>query len=190
MKLRAFSISHGSALLCAVFPLIIGCHKRGGSEVATHLRLDRFRIFARSALVSNSVDSVGVRVVVINGSGDARTINFSRCETSPVTISVQSANRTWDSHVWEQSKRPVYHDSDGRVLPTTWLCSSLILSGEIPPEGSIVFDRWIPVRDILGDSLQSGRYKITAQLHINDQEVNNLHAGELDLIRLQQPALD
>ncbi len=60
------------------------------------------------------------------------------------------------------------------------MCSSVMMF-MLPPGASTHFDRRIAVRDILGDSLQSGRYRIMAGIYINNWEVKGLPAGEVEL---------
>lgn len=56
-----------------------------------------------------------------------------------------------------------------------------VVGVRVPPGASSHYDRRIPVGDILGDSLPPGRYKITARIYLNDQEVKGLSAGEVEL---------
>jgi hypothetical protein len=163
--------------LVAAVPAIVGCHSR--SEVPERLRLDGFRFSAQSGLVGATGDSLRVEVVVRNLSPTYRTIVVSSC-TPTVAVSVYRANKKWDSDAWEQSKLPVYHDSVGRIIPMNSMCS-IISSGNMPPGIATEFLREIPVGEILGDSLPSGRYKVKAHLRINSQAVEDLSAGELEL---------
>lgn len=169
-----------SALL-AILLLLIGCRNHRGYEVSEWLRLDRVRFSAQSALVGASADTLLVTVAAANESSHDRTMMISGCPPSPVAVSARRANKTWDSDDWKKSKVPVQYDSAGHVLLLPPGGCSLVATAQVPPGVSMSYDLRMAVRDILGDSLQSGRYKITARLYINMQAVKDLHAGEIEL---------
>lgn len=166
--------------LWAVVPLVISCHHHRADEVSERLRLDRIRLSARSALVGTAADSVQVTVAAVNESSLDQAIEISACEPSPLEIHAQHANKSWDSRAWEQSKVPVYRDSTGHVVLPISICS-LVTVTLVPPGVSASYDRRISVRDILGDSLPPGRYKIRARVYINTQGSKGLPAGEIEL---------
>lgn len=169
-----------SALL-AILLLLIGCRNHRGYEVSEWLRLDRVRFSAQSALVGASADTLLVTVAAANESSHDQTMMISECPPSPVAVSAQRANKTWDSNDWEKSKVPVHYDSAGHVLLLFSTGCSIFATAQVPPRVSMSYDLRMAVRDILGDSLQSGRYKITARLYINQQLIKDLHAGEIEL---------
>jgi hypothetical protein len=51
-----------------------------------------------------------------------------------------------------------------------------------PPGTSYTYLLNVPVREVLGDSLHAGRYRVTARLYINDKFVPDLQAGDVELV--------
>lgn len=164
----------------AVFTLSIGCHHHRGDELLYGRRLDHVRFSAGSALGGPSGDTLLVRVMATNESSHKQGLSHFACGTGPVAASAQRARRVWDSSAWNRAPAPTYRDSTGQGVFIGTTCSAMVTI-LVPPGGSAHFDCRIPVRDILGDSLSSGRYKITARVYINDQEVKGLPAGEVEL---------
>jgi hypothetical protein len=171
--------------LLGIFALSIGCHHHRGYELLDGHGLDHLRFSARSALGGASGDTLLVRVLATNESSQDQVLMQWACGTHPVAVSAWHARRVWDSSVWDQASAPApaqsYRDSTGRVvLIAAPMCSGAVFA-KLSAGASTYYDRRISVRDILGDSLQSGRYKITARLYINQQEVKGLSAGEVQL---------
>ena len=171
-------------VVLAIFALTIGCHHRRVYDTSDRRGLEHVRFSAGSALGGASGDTLLVRVLVTNESSHDQAFGHFVCDNDPVAVSARSAHRVWDSSAWARlpDTAQSYLDSRGRVVligPMS-ICSAAVAS-LVPPGVSIKYDRRIPVRDILGDSLQSGRYKITARLYINNREVKGLPAGEVEL---------
>jgi hypothetical protein len=164
----------------AVFTLSIVCHHHRGDELFYGRRFDHVRFSAGSALGDASGDTLLVRVLVTHESSHKQGLSHWACGTGPVAASAQRARRVWDSSASNRAPAPTYPDSTGQVVFIGTMCSTVVTI-LVPPGASAHFDRRIAVRDILGDSLSSGRYKITARLYINDQEVKGLPAGEVEL---------
>ena len=166
----------------ALLLLLIGCRSHRGDDVPEQLRLDQVRFSAQSALVGASADTLLVTVAAANESTHDQTMMMiSECPPSPVAVSARRANKTWDSNDWEKSKVPVHYDSAGHVLLLFSAGCSMVATAQVPPGAAMSYDLRIAVRDILGDSLQSGRYKITARLYINRQLIKDLRAGNIEL---------
>ena len=171
-------------VVLAIFALSIGCHHRRVYDISDRRGLEHVRFLAGSALGGASGDTLLIRVLATNESSHDQAFTHFVCGNGPVAVSARSARRVWDSSVWARAQEPAqtYRDSRGRVVligPMS-ICSTAVAS-LVPPGVSTHYDRRIPVRDILGDSLQSGRYKITARLYINSREVKGLPAGEVEL---------
>jgi hypothetical protein len=164
----------------AALPLVVGCKHHRRNEVPKPLRLDGVRFSAQSRLVGTTADSLVVAVAAINQSGHDQQIVLWVCGGYPVEVTVRRAKKTWNSNTWDASKVPVYHDSTGGVMHAAMMCGGVVAM-RLGARASLHFDRQISVRDVLGDSLPSGRYKITARLRAYDQSTDDLHAGEIEL---------
>jgi hypothetical protein len=164
----------------AALPLVVGCKHHRRNEVPKPLRLDGVRFSAQSRLVGTAADSLVVAVAAINQSRRDQQITVWACGRYPVEVSVRRAKKAWNSNTWDASKVPVYHDSANGVMHVASMCST-VATMRLDARASLHFDRHISVRDILGDSLPSGRYKITARLRAYDQSTDDLHAGEIEL---------
>jgi hypothetical protein len=164
----------------AALPLVVGCKHHRRNEVPKPLRLDGVRFSAQSRIVGTTADSLLVTVAATNQSTHEQWIGFSGCRPGPVEVSVRRAHKKWNSNAWEASKVPVYHDSTGGIMQAAMLCSG-VAAMRLEARASLHFVRQISVRDMLGDSLPPGRYKITARLHAYDQSTDDLHAGEIEL---------
>lgn len=163
----------------AVLSFTIGCHHHRVYDISDRRGLEHMRFSAGSAL-GGAGDTLLVRVLVTNESSHDQGLVVSVCGTGPVAVSARRARRVWDSNAWGRTSTPSYPDSTGHVAFIGLICSGVV-GILVPPGVSRNYDCRVPVRDILGDSLQSGRYKITARIYINNREVKGLPAGEVDL---------
>ena len=170
-------------VILAIFALTIGCNHGRVYEILDRPGVEHVRISAGSALGSASGDTLLVRILVTNESSRDQAFMHLGCGTDPVAVSARSARRVWDSSVSARAPEAAktYRDSTGRVELIGQVMCSEAVADLVPPGVSTHYDRRIPVRDILGDSLQSGRYKITARLYINSREIKGLPAGEVEL---------
>jgi hypothetical protein len=176
---------HRFRLAClAIVAFAMACHHRRSYDASDRHGLEHLRFSAGSALGGASGDTLLVRVLVTNDSSHVQPLTQSACGNDAVAVSARLARRLWDSSVWERpapAPTPTYRDSTGRIAAIGAMMCSSVMMFMLPPGASTHFDRRIAVRDILGDSLQSGRYKITATLYINNREVKGLPAGEVEL---------
>jgi len=169
-------------VLPAIFALSIGCHHHRGDDLSNGRRFDHLRFSAQSELAGAPADTLLVRVRVTNESDHDQMLIFAACEIGQFSASAQRGGRVWKSSVWEQN--PVVENPDliGRLTFNGVGCTRAT-AANVPPGVSTNHYRHIAVRDILGDSLQSGRYRITARIYINNKEVKGLPAGEVELMR-------
>jgi hypothetical protein len=161
------------ALLSA--PSFFGCHRVNYTPEL--LSTDGFRYRAGSAVVGAALDTLRVAVVAVNDSRQERAIVVSSpcAPFNRVAARVRAGARQWDSEIWHPAKQPADRDSSG--TPIVSGCSLLVTA--IAPEASITFVLAIPVREVLGDSLPRGRYRVTARVRINGKLVRGLDAGDI-----------
>ena len=165
-------------LLAFLSPLsFIGCHRV--SYTPELLRTDGLRYRAGSAVVGAALDTPRVAVVAVNDSHQprAKVVSSPCAPFNRVAASVRESAREWDSEIWERRKQPVYRDaSGGPILSGCSLIVETILPGE-----SKTYVLAVPVREVLGDSLPRGRYRVTARVRINGELVRGLDAGDVEL---------
>ena len=158
--------------------LFSGCHRDTyGPE---SMRIDGFRYSAGSAVVGAALDTLRVAVVVVNDSRQDRELGFPSCPPmlNPVKARVTATRREWDSETSELRKQPVYLDSIGKPIPR--VCVAMLPVMTFPPGASYTYVLKVPVLEILGDSLPTGRYQVTAQLRLNGYLTRRLSAGNVE----------
>ena len=157
---------------------LAGCHhpRRTTPEF---FRTDGFRYEAASAVVGRVSDTLRVAVIVLNQSRDPRLMPVSSicAPFNRIRAKVKGNGKEWDSEVWRPAKQPETHDTSGR--PIIYGCSMQAFG--LPPGKSKTFVLLVPVKDVLGDSLPEGRYRVTASVRVTGTEVRGLSAGEVKL---------
>jgi hypothetical protein len=140
-----------------------------------------FRYRAGSAVVGANRDTLRVVVVVVNESDQQRMIGFSHCPwyANGVQALVAVSGRRWDSQVNEENHAAIPRDSIGKPIPMA--CDASLAAMTFPPGDSYASVLKVPVREILGDSLPSGRYRVTTRLVSNGGDGRKLDAGEVVL---------
>ena len=159
--------------------LLSACHH----STYTHpgMSTSGFRFSPGSAIVGDASDTLRVAVVVVNGSREQREIAIPTCAPflNQVQAKLRRNGRVWSSETYEKRKMPTYFDSVGRPIPQ--VCPAVLLVMTFPPGASHTYVVRVPVRDILGDSLPSGRYSVMASLRINGDLKKALDAGHVEL---------
>jgi len=145
------------------------------------MKIDGFRYSVGSAVVGPALDTLRVAVVVVNGSSQQRFLSFPHCPPvlNPVKAIVRGESKEWNSETSEIHKQSQYFDSTGK--PILQVCDLVLIGMTFPPEGSYTYVLKVPVREVLGDSLPTGRYRVTAQLRLNGYLTRRLAAGDVDL---------
>ncbi len=158
---------------------LVGCHRL--NDKPGPLNTDGYRYRAGSAIVGTARDTLRVAVVVVNESDQQRELGFPSCPPvyDAVKARVAASRRHWDSEVYEQEKQPIPRDSTGKPIPR--FCTLMLPIMTFPPGGSYTYVLNVPVREVLGDSLPSGHYGVTARLVINGKLVRDLDAGDVEL---------
>ena len=156
-----------------------GCHHV--SYGPDSMKLDGFRYSVGSAVVGEALDTLRVAVVVVNDSHQERLLSFPHCPPvlNLVKAIVRAHNKEWNSEISEIRKQPQYFDSAGKPLPQVCLAYLVVMS--FPHGGSYTYVLTVPVADVLGDSLQAGRYRVIAQLRLNGYLTRRLAAGDVEL---------
>ena len=164
---------------CALASLaLVACH-RAARTTPEFLSTNAFRYSARSTVVGAGLDTLRVTVLVTNASDDQRLIVASSgcAPFNRIAATIRANQHKWDSEVWRPVKAPPTYDDSGRAI--AYGCAMRALP--LPPGTSHSFVLDIPVSGVLGDSLKSGRYVITASVRINGALVRGLDAGQLEL---------
>lgn len=156
---------------------LVGCHRT--SARYEFLRTNGFRYRTGSAVVGTALDTLRVAVVVVNESRQPRLIWMSSicAPFNRVGVSVSSNARKWDSDIWQPPKRLPTRDPSGIPI----ICAGPASMLGLPPGASRTFVLAVPVREVLGDSLPNGRYRVTARVLINGDLVRGLELGDVDL---------
>lgn len=168
----------GLPLIVLAVALVVGCHRL--TYEPESLRVDGFRYRAGSAVVGTAADTLRVVVVAVNESRQYRQLGRSVCpQPNSVRAKVRKSGKEWDSEIAEQRAAPIYRDSSGRPIPMA--CPAMLIVETFPPGASKTFLLLVPVREVLGDSLPQGRYRITASVRINGYLVRGMDAGDVVL---------
>jgi hypothetical protein len=158
--------------------LVAGCHHRRGA--APSRSIEGFRFGAYATIVGSRTDTLRVTATAENVSKRPLEDMSSPCyQLNRLSIVAQAGSRTWDSKKSEIAQIPVYHDASGRIIES--VCLPMALVTLIGPGGLQSYELRTPVSRVLGDSLAPGKYRITARIVINGNEVEDLHAGDVEL---------
>jgi hypothetical protein len=158
---------------------LAGCH-RAYNEYPL-LNSDGYRYRAGAAVVGSEQDTLRVAVVVVNESNQRKMLPLSHCPVwaNVVQARVTASGRNWNSEIYEQRQHVVPRDSTGK--PMMEACVASLLVRTFPPGDTETSVLKVPVREILGDSLPSGRYRVTARLVSHGGDGRKLDAGDVFL---------
>jgi hypothetical protein len=171
----------GTRLALVVVVATTGCHHL--SYEPDDMRVDGYRYSVGSAVVGPALDTLRVAVVVVNDSRQQRALSFPHCPPvlNPIKAILRTADKEWNSDALEMRKQSQYFDSSGKPIPQ--VCLAYLAVMMFPPGGSYTYVLTVPVEEILGDSLPSGRYHVTAQLRLNGHVTRKLIAADVELAR-------
>jgi hypothetical protein len=168
--------------------LLSGCHRdyRGYPPLST----DGYRYRAGAAVVGPEQDTLRVVVVVVNLSNQRRMLPLSHCPmwANVVQARVTASGRSWNSAIYEQRQHVVPRDSTGK--PMLEACAAILVARTFPPGYTETSVLKVPVRQILGDSLPSGRYRVTARLMGSGGDGRKLDAGDVFLCNCEVRAIN
>jgi hypothetical protein len=159
--------------------LLLGaCHNRRTYYQGPSV--DGFRFGAYATIAGPRADTLRVSATAENVSDHPLQDEWGTCyQLNRLAVVAQIGTRTWNSKTWEIGRLPVYHDATGREIQMA--CAPVVVMTTVPPGGLLRYELRVPVKEILGDSLPAGGYRISARIAINGRETKNLPAGELEL---------
>jgi hypothetical protein len=181
---------HTVALLGVALGLAVaGCHRREYEPPMASVRGMRF--YGSSSFRNGNTDSLLVEVSSENRSGERRTLMSGSCgrryESLIVRIiSVARPKSQWSTTAWQNAER-ARRAANRVVLPNgvvlDEVCAGVGIDIDVAPGDGIkpVAAVIVPVRDILGDSLPPGRYRIEALVTGSASKAGYIRAGEVDL---------
>ena len=162
----------GSRFLLVCLPVVSGCRQHPSRELR-RLPIDGVRFVAEAKLVTPGDSLLEVRVRAVNVGSAVRTLEFGNCSMNIGVSSAGSApGHKWELVTWASSHRPPIR------------CLDYQATRDLAPGDSVSpadYRRRLPVREILGDSLPAGRYRITTRVAANGGFSENLVVGELEL---------
>ncbi len=140
-----------------------------------------YRYRAGAAVVGPERDTLRVAVVVVNESNQQRELAFYGCPLwgHAVKIQVVAGGRNWNSEVYDEQQHVGFRDSTGKLMPE--ICMGDLRVMRFPSGASYTSVLKAPIKEILGDSLPGGRYRVTAQLVGNGGDGRKLDAGKVFL---------
>jgi hypothetical protein len=166
-------MTYGKLLLAG---LLIGAFaSMGGCRHRQHTQSVESIVFAARAELLSPGDSIlRVRVVATNtGRAATWTLQLGHCSMNVRVATMPPATtRERDYSRWRNALSP----------PAA--CPSYLTSWRLPPgksASSSELERTVRARDVLGDSLPPGRYRVTALVGFNNQSSGDLAAGEVEL---------
>jgi hypothetical protein len=166
-------------IACMTPAFLSGCHRayRGDSSLSS----EGYRYRAGAAVIGAEQNTLRVAVVVVNESKQQRLLPLSHCPVweNPLQARVTAGGRNWNSEVFEQKQHLVPRDSTGKPMMEACVASLLVMT--FPPGALQTSVLKVPVREILGDSLPSGHYRVTARLMGNGGDGRKLDAGDVFL---------
>jgi hypothetical protein len=167
--------------LALMAPVVLaGCHRNHLGDPMLSTQGYRYRTGV--SVVGPQRDTLRVAVVVVNETNEQRMLPLSRCPlwASAIQAEVSSRGHNWNSEVYEERLHHVVY-RDARGNPITEACGGSLLAMKFPPGASFTSEFKLPVREILGDSLPKGRYRVTSRLITSGGDGRKLDAGEVVL---------
>jgi len=166
----------------------VGCHHREYEARATSIRGMRFS--AKSSFRNGNTDSLLVEVTAENRSGQQRLLTGGSCGNpydglTVFVISVAQPKRVWSTTAWQaarRARRATKPTVASNVPVLEDVCADIAFATGIKPGGSTPAGvAIVPVRDILGDSLPAGRYRIEALVNGSAWKAGRIPAGAVEL---------
>ena len=165
-------LPRASRFVLACLPFVSGCRQHVSREFP-HLPIDGVRFVGEARVVTPGDSILDVRVRAVNTGSAVRTLEFDDCSMNVGVTSIGPApEHQWELVTWASSHRP--------LLP----CVGYQATRDLAPGDSVSpadYRRRVPIRAILGDSLPTGRYRITTRVAANGGFSENLVVGELEL---------
>ena len=161
-----------SVVLLPCLPLLDGCQRHVTAE-PLRPPIAGVRFVAHATLLAPGDSLLEVRVRAVNTASVVRTLEFGACSINLGLASVgQTPERKWEYLGWANARQPGHS------------CEPYLATRDLVPGASVSpsdYVRHIPIRAILGDSLPSGRYRVTARVFANGRSSAELQSGEVEL---------
>jgi hypothetical protein len=169
------------ALLAGVSGVLAGC----GHRVSYYRSppVDGVRFHARALVDGARRDTLRVNVTAVNHTRHERRMEFG-CPVA-ARLTAAGGSRAWDYAALEEQRRRTVRRDPVTGAPILYLgCAGALGVETLAPGDSSNRRFWlsVPVRDILGDSLQPGRYRVTARIGVNQRLFDHIDAGEVELL--------
>jgi hypothetical protein len=142
--------------------------------------LESLKVTATSSVAGKGLRELRARVVVANP-GSRRVAISAGC-TPEIDLYSDSSRKT--SPVWRSLFRRPFVEPPPRF---SYVCASSLHSYTIPPHDSTVFSVFYPLREVLGDSLHAGAYRVIAVLRLSNSSSAKTYlvdAGNVYLARV------
>ena len=128
---------------------------------------------AQAQLIAPGDSMMRVRVIATNRGSLTWTLELGPCSMNIRVASLAGAQpREWDFERWRIAVNP-------RAACVGYRATYPLAPGGIVASSEL--DRIIRVRDVLGDSLQAGRYRVTTYVSFSNQPATVVPAGDVDL---------
>ncbi len=128
---------------------------------------------AQAEIIAPGDSLLRVRAVATNSGSLTWALELGPCSMNIRVASLApGAVHQWEYERWSIAVNP-------RAA-----CVGYRVTYQLPPGGSVVtseLERIVRVRDVLGDSLPAGRYRVTASVSFSNQPATDIAAGEVDL---------
>ena len=150
------------------FTATAGCHRGYSGPV-----VESVRFAARAEVITPGDSLLRVRVIARNtGRAVTWSLELGHCSLNfRVAMLSQATPHEWDYARWRTAVNP--------------LCPAYLESWRLAPGDSLStrdLERIVKVRDVLGDSLPPGRYRVIAFVGFNSSQTSgDLAAGEVEL---------
>ena len=172
-RVRRTRMAYGRVVLAG---FLVGAVAATGSCRSSGQRtpsVESIAFAARAEIITPGDSMLRVRVVARN-TGRAATwrLSLGHCSMNIRVAMLPETTREWDYLRWRNALRP----------PAA--CPASLTTWRLPPGESLSsseLERTVRVRDVLGDSLPPGRYRITALVAFDNQSSGDLAAGEVEL---------
>lgn len=157
-------------LLIGAVTAIGGCSLYSGQRTPS---VEAIAFAGRAEIIAPGDSMLRVRVVATNtGRAATWTLSLGHCSMNIRVAMLPETTREWDYGRWRNALSP----------PAA--CPASLTTWRLPPGKSLSsgeLERTVRVRDVLGDSLPPGRYRITALVAFDNQSSGDLAAGEVEL---------
>ncbi len=159
-----------AGLLLLGCPLLDACALFGTRTPPKSESVD-FR--AHAEIIAPGDSLLRIRAIATNSGSLTWTLELGPCSMNIRVASLApGAVHQWEYERWSITVNP-------RAA-----CVGFRVTYPLPPGGSVAtseLERIVRVRDVLGDSLPAGRYRVTASVSFSNQPATDIAAGDVDL---------